>query len=225
LFGDIENWLGLVPYTVFAISLLGSTHCLGMCGGIALTIAPKWHEQLAYHLGRLMAYSSLGFVAGYLGQHILIKAAGPLSTFSLVAFGLGYIVLGVKAWRGHPLRLFRVPSVVTKYLRRFGRQSSLVTGLLTALLPCGWLHVFVLGAVATGSPWRGSLYLFLFWAGTVPALSSASMIVSKLISPLNANFPRLSACMLILIGCITIGMRLMPTDAGESCPHHMQSTN
>jgi sulfite exporter TauE/SafE len=82
------------------------------------------------------------------------------------------------------------------------------TGLISALLPCGWLHTFVLGAVATQSPWIGALYLFLFWAGTLPALSLAPLAASRLFQPLAQKAPKISGTFLILLGLATIGIKM-----------------
>lgn len=54
--------------STFLTSLLGSFHCLGMCGGIVLVIDPLKGGALFYHLGRLVSYLLMGVLAGYLGH-------------------------------------------------------------------------------------------------------------------------------------------------------------
>ena len=60
--------------TTFLVSLLGSLHCLAMCGGFAAfcsntSTSPK-QMTVAYHLGRGLAYVSLGLLAGFFGREI-----------------------------------------------------------------------------------------------------------------------------------------------------------
>ena len=59
---------------VVTASLLGSGHCAGMCGPLALmaSIGPATSAQLArrmsfYHVGRLIGYMSLGAAVGGVG--------------------------------------------------------------------------------------------------------------------------------------------------------------
>lgn len=190
-----------------------------MCGGIAMASSPGPMDRISYHLGRLIGYATLGFVAGYLGQSLLETNSHFWGGIAATGLGLGYILLGISAWQGAPLRLFELPPAITGRLRKMGRHSSAATGLLTAFLPCGWLHVFLLGAIATESPWKGSIYLILFWAGTVPILNWAPLILTKILSPLTLNFPRLAAIVLIVIGGLSIGMHLYPENT-EVCGHH-----
>ena len=65
--------------TVLVMSLLGSLHCAGMCGGLMFfalgsdqdrTKKARVRLQSAYHGGRLVTYTILGVIAGALGQAI-----------------------------------------------------------------------------------------------------------------------------------------------------------
>jgi sulfite exporter TauE/SafE len=88
---------------VWIASLLGSLHCVGMCGGLVgfyagtdSTPGPgRWASHATYHLSRLLAYCALGAGAGQLGaavdlagsfagaQHLAALAAGA----SMVVWG------------------------------------------------------------------------------------------------------------------------------------------
>src|SRR6516162_3919848 len=94
---------------IFLGGLLGSAHCVGMCGGFALTIgvgAPSFFSnlarQLAYTLGRVLTYSFFGVVAGYAGLWLSRKAGTLVNVqagLSILAGSLlvfqGLLALGV----------------------------------------------------------------------------------------------------------------------------------
>ena len=62
-------------YSAFIFGLISSFHCIGMCGPIAMMLpvdrtnqAKKVTQIVTYHLGRLTAYGTIGFVFGLLGK-------------------------------------------------------------------------------------------------------------------------------------------------------------
>lgn len=65
--------------SAFVLGLLGSFHCIGMCGPIAFmlpvdrTNAVKKASQITiYHIGRLLAYSLIGLVFGLIGKSLYL---------------------------------------------------------------------------------------------------------------------------------------------------------
>jgi sulfite exporter TauE/SafE len=185
-----------------------------MCGGLVVAAARDRGAWVRYHLGRLAGYLGLGALAGLLGEAVLGgEAYVGVSWVLSVALGAGFLALGLRLWQGRPLHLFRLPEA---FWARLGRLGPGAAGLGSAFLPCGWLHVFVLGAVATRSPIRGGLYLFLFWLGTLPALSLAPTLTRKILGPATRRAPRLSAVILILIGLGSLGFKMIPAQV-EHC--------
>ena len=58
---------------------LGSLHCIGMCGPIALSLpvvkntsTSRFTGSLLYNLGRVITYSSLGFLFGLIGNSFIL---------------------------------------------------------------------------------------------------------------------------------------------------------
>lgn len=214
---------------VLTASLLGSMHCVGMCGPLAVfasgagNSAPRHQVVVAtalYHLGRLTTYLVAGTVAGAIGS--LIDAGGQTLGFQLVAarvVGLAMIVVGVikliQPWRhaspAGPIRPSRIAGWLVKLrpvIFRFppgGR--ALATGLLTTLLPCGWLYVFALIAAGTGSPVLGALVMSAFWLGTVPALTALISGTRALSVRFQTLVPTAAAACLILAGMFTMSGR------------------
>ena len=209
------RWTQAIPFAVLGASLLGSGHCVAMCGGLILTVAKTRKDLVSYHLGRLLGYCGLGAIAGFLGASVFRSSPlGFIPWLSTAALASAFIFLGVRIWLRRPLHLFRLPRSLWQKLARFGPGT---TGFLSAFLPCGWLHAFILGAVGTQSPALGALYLFFFWMGTLPALSIAPLAVKKIFQPIAKTAPRLSAIILISIGIGSLGMKMMSWRSPEAC--------
>jgi len=219
-----------IPVTVLAAGVMGSLHCTAMCGPLVLAATmpseagaaggPRKSGGLliaAYQLGRLAGYAALGAVAGTLGAGIFSGIAGTtLSWVSTALIALTFGVLAWKAWRGEPPHLLPA-SLSQGPLRRILGARSLPpfaraggVGLLSALLPCGWLHSFVLAAATMRSPQAGAVLMAVFWTGTLPALSLAPLLIRKLLNPLRQTAPRASALLLLLAALASIGLQWAP---------------
>lgn len=204
-----------IPVMVFVASLLGSSHCVGMCGGISMALPQNKLSLSLYHLGRLLGYLSLGAIAGMSGSLLLnhhwlsLASAGMMSgLFLLTAFNI---------WQGKSMHL-PLPKALTQLLNiPLGHSLSasrkyagmgLAVGILTVLLPCGWLYTFVLGAVATQNIWSGALFLFFFWLGTVPLLSIGPVAIQAWLKKRPAQ-KKWIATLFLMAGLVTIGQKLM----------------
>jgi sulfite exporter TauE/SafE len=211
--------------TVLVASLLGSTHCAGMCGAfVAFAIGvgdPAVRQSRAlllalYQGGRLVTYGALGALAGLVGAGVdlsgrlvgLQRAAAVLAGAMMVAFGL----LALLQLAGVRMALLRMPAGLTamisavhrRALRRSPPVRALATGLLTTLLPCGWLWAFVITAAGTGSGLAGALLMAAFWAGTLPMLTLVGVGVRKLAGPLASRWPAITASAIVCVGVYTI---------------------
>lgn len=210
---------------VFTASLLGSVHCVGMCGGFACLYGgdathgasrPLLRAHSAYHGGRLVAYVTLGAAAGALGAGLDVagewagvqRAAAVMAGVLLVAWGLGLLAqaLQLRVW---PARLRWNASggaarMIGHLLLRFQSRTPVVRasvlGVLTGLLPCGWLYAFVVTAAGTGSVFRGAAFMALFWAGTVPALVAIATGMQHAAGRLQRRLPVVSALLIIGFG-------------------------
>lgn len=179
--------------TAFIFGLISSLHCIGMCGPIAMMLpldrnnAPKKALQiLLYHLGRLTAYASIGFVFGLLGKGFFMAGIQQqLSIFVGIAMIL-IVLIPEKRLANYNFSkpIFKILSKVkTKLGSQFKNRSykSLFTiGLLNGFLPCGLVYVALFGAIAMQSASLGVLYMILFGLGTVPLMSSVAYLNSFL---------------------------------------------
>jgi len=221
---------------VLVASLLGSPHCAGMCGGFVCFYAAQDGRgqalaHAAYNLGRLFSYAVLGLLAGALGRTLEQAGAGAgLHGAAAVAAGVVMIVWGGATLLGAAgARLPRATapgflrSRFTAAVRAVHAQPpavrALTVGLVTALLPCGWLWVYVAAAAGTGDAWSGALVMAAFWLGTVPVLAGIGLAAQRAFGPLRRRLPLVTAALLVVLGFVTIGGHFHAATAkGGHCP-------
>lgn len=223
-------WMGMAG-GVLGASLLGSVHCAAMCGGFVCWYGggegaheggARLRDHALYNGGRLAAYLLLGAVAGALGGAVTAagEQAGVQRGAMLLAGALmvGWAVAALAARRGVSLAQLPVPAgwqrALGRVLHLARRQPvgvrALLTGLLTTLLPCGWLYVFVATAGGTGSVAGGMALMALFWLGTVPALLAVGVGAQRLLLPLRRRFPAAGPAVVLTLGVIALAGRLAP---------------
>ena len=172
----------------FLFGLVGSFHCVGMCGAIALALPgagnPSWRYaagRVLYNLGRLTTYATLGAAAGLLGQSL--RLAGWQQSLSLLSGGLILLLVAVperylsRAAAG--LGLASVLNNVKTQLAYFYQKPSLpalyTTGLLNGLLPCGLVYLALAGALSAPGVAGAAGYMALFGLGTLPLMLGLSL--------------------------------------------------
>ncbi len=214
--------------TVLAGSLLGSPHCAGMCGGFVCFVAGqedgrgRWLAHAAYNGGRLASYLLLGTLAGALGAGVdRIGAAAGLSRVAAVVAGAVMVLWGgatilaalgarLPSPAGGAFARARLAAAVRAVHRQPPAVRALVVGLLTTLLPCGFLYAFVAIAGGSGSPAGGALVMAAFWAGTVPVMAGLGLAAQRALGPLRRRLPVVTAAALVVIGLLLVAGRLQP---------------
>ena len=190
---------------VFLTSIVGSLHCLSMCGPLSLfygdpsSRSSELKGHLIYNGGRMLSYVFAGTLAGTLGAalelgHVLpgIEKLAALITGSLIIAWGGvqlFEAIGLKeratipttsTWFRHIARALPALNRSPRYIRALG------LGISSTLLPCGWLFGFLATAAGTGHPQTGGVVMLVFWLGTLPAMLSAGHLLrsaAKILSP------------------------------------------
>jgi hypothetical protein len=220
--------------SVFVAALLGSAHCAAMCGGLACFVAGSGgsvRSTAAYNGGRLAAYLSLGALGGAAGAGF--DRAGALAGWSrpaavvagslMIAWG-GFTALQALGLRARlPAMPAAARGALAAALRALSGRSpterGLALGLLTPLLPCGWLYAFVATAAATGSPLHGAAVMGVFWAGTVPIMATLGLGLQRAFGPMRARLPAATSFALVVIGLLTVAGRFKPMSGRQAGPH------
>lgn len=210
--------------TVFVASLLGSAHCAGMCGSFVCFYAgadagaSAW-GHLAYNGGRLVSYLLLGAIAGALGAGVEQVGTGVgVTRAAAIVAGVLMIVWGVVTLLVH--RGVQFPTLAPlagaqrwiaarlRDIRDFPPAArALTVGLLTTLLPCGWLYAFVVTAAGSGSMRGAFVLMTVFWAGTLPMMLAIGVGVRRIAGPLRDRLPVISAVAIVLVGVMSLSGR------------------
>lgn len=172
----------------FITGLLGTGHCIGMCGGLvgALSLSEAgqkggWFFHLLYHTGRITTYTLIGALVGWLGSAMAYTDRFRLVTRSLLLASDVFVILiglgtaGLFAWLNASKLEFPGPmrtlTIVTQRLRRLPPAlAALPLGLLFGFIPCGWLYQIAITAAQSASIVTGALMLLAFGLGTAPSL-------------------------------------------------------
>jgi uncharacterized protein len=184
----------------------------------------------AYNGGRLVSYLALGALAGTIGAGLdhLGALAGLARLAAIVAGVLMIVWGGLALMRAAGVRVPEpaVPGVLrarfTGALRAVHAQPpvvrALILGLVTTLLPCGFLYAYVTIAASAGSAWGGVLVMTAFWAGTVPVMAGLGAAAGRVLEPLRRRVPEFTAAALLVIGLLTVTGKFAPP---AEHMHHM----
>lgn len=212
---------------VLVASLLGSVHCAAMCGAFVCFYAAPGHvatarlrasawSHAAYNGGRLVSYASLGALAGSLGgamdQVGLLTGVGHVaaivSGLLMIAWGANAALVASGARVLQPPVPAFAQRAMTAAMRRVREQPPAVraatTGLVTTLLPCGWLYAFVATAAGSGSAGQGALLMTVFWAGTLPMMLTIGAGAQRLLGRHRARLPLATAIAVCVLGVLSI---------------------
>jgi sulfite exporter TauE/SafE len=176
--------------TAFIVGLLGSLHCIGMCGPIALALPgagmKRWSfisGRLQYNSGRILTYVFIGTIFGLLGSSVAIYGFQQALSITLGIIVILSVLLPRK-WRQAIIGILGISSLFIKLKNAFSSQfrsksrgSLFVIGLLNGFLPCGFVYIGVTGAAAVSSAgfYNGSLFMLMFGLGTLPVMLGTSL--------------------------------------------------
>jgi hypothetical protein len=211
-----------IPIALATGFLGGFGHCVAMCGPLvgALGIsAPPGiparralRPQLAYHLGRITTYGSVGAVMGLAGS--FVNVAGRLAGFQdvvavlagllMVAMGLGAASQSLWVRTAEGRLAGQVMGAVRRLAGHEAPMRAYPLGLALGFLPCGLSYSAFAAAAATGNPARGLALALAFGAGTLPALLLAGAVVSALSARARGLLYRAGGALVALLGVLFV---------------------
>lgn len=219
-------------WTAFLLGLIGSLHCAGMCGPIAIaqpvtgkTTATFIAGRAAYNGGRISTYMLLGLLFGTLGSSFSLL--GVQRWVSLVA-GIVILVVLFASWRHRAnVQVSRwvgfLKGHLGKLLRRTGLGATFLLGNLNGLLPCGLVYAACAGAAAAGSSVGGLQYMLSFGLGTIPMMLAVGLMGKRLQFTLRFRFEKLipiclvGMALLLIVRGLALGIPYLSPDVNGSC--------
>lgn len=215
---DFSPAAGELPlFLAFMTGLLGSGHCLGMCGGLVSAFFMKLGARgptpyLAYHGARIAIYVVVGIIAAALGQ-VLVSTGwiglwqGVLQIVAgLVVILLGLDLLGVSPWRNSigfaPVAWLR--RQFTLAVQKGPVRGALIGGAINGLMPCSMTMAMAVKATTAASLSGGALLMLAFGAGTLPSMLAASVLFGRLGPRLRGWLLKGAALFVIALGVSTL---------------------
>jgi len=218
------------------LGLIGEAHCVGMCGPIALIIPvdkengiKRTLQLIVYHAGRILTYGIIGFLFGLAGKGL--ELSGLQQKISLV-FGVLMVLVAffpTARWLNPTLPgawgqfIGKIKSGLNYFLRQRSWFALFMMGFLNGFLPCGLVYLALVGALATGSPYWGAVYMMLFGLGTSPALMAITYMQSLFSVSLRRKLNKIIPYAVALVGILFIlrglGLNIMYLSPGKK---HLQ---
>ncbi len=192
---------------------MGSFHCIGMCGPIAIAL-PKTKNlvlsRLLYNFGRVITYSLLGLLFGLLGarlemfglQQIISISLGVLIILSVLTPAVYRIKITNSLGLYKPIGMLKM--YFSKMFKSHTNTSMLTIGILNGLLPCGFVYIGITGAIAAGDTLNGMLFMTMFGLGTLPVMLGTSLIGSAININLRQKLTRLLPALSVALAIIFI---------------------
>ena len=186
------------------MGFIGSLHCIGMCGPIAMMLpaetSKRWKfviGRVLYNSGRILTYAIFGLLVGFIGE----STTYFVSQKTLSIFLGALILIGVflpKTWK-NKLSLnnyvFGYTNLVKGSLSKLFKKHSLTTqfsfGVLNGFLPCGLVYAALSGAFLTEALTDGMIFMVLFGVGTLPMMLGVSLGATWLRKTFGAKLPKL----------------------------------
>lgn len=228
-----------MPFFIAAISLglLGSFHCIGMCGPIALALPvhhfspfKKYLGILLYNTGRIITYTLLGFLFGLLGQSFYLGGFQQILSVTIGVLLLASVIISQTNWFKTPGFGF-ISTFINSLKMQLGNLFSrkglhflFLIGLLNGLLPCGLVYLGIAGAIATGDFFKGAEFMFYFGLGTIPVMYAVAFL-GQFLSLKYRNFIRQSMPIVVSVMAVLLIVRGLNLGIPYLSPQFEKKTN
>ncbi len=200
----------------FALGFLGSFHCVGMCGPLALSLPlsndspwAKFFGAFLYNGGRVVTYSVYGLVVGTVGKTVSLFG---YQQWLAVLLGLVIIFFVILPRR---IQSFNNDNFVMNFFKKIRSSlgqlflkknytSLFSIGLLNGLLPCGMVYMAAAGAIATGTIVKSVLFMAFFGLGTLPVMWSLAFFGNFVGIGIRQKIRKAYPYLMLLMACLLI---------------------
>jgi sulfite exporter TauE/SafE len=203
--------------SALVLGLLGSFHCIGMCGPIAFMLPVdrtntfKKVSQIAiYHVGRLLAYSFIGLIFGLIGKSLYIFGFQQQLSIAIGILMIAVVLIPQTLFNKYNFSkpvykaISKVKSALGNAFKRKTADTFLTIGFLNGFLPCGLVYMAVFGAIAGGNAFDGMLYMAIFGLGTIPLMTTAIYFSHFLKGAVRQKIQKAIPVFVVLIGILFI---------------------
>jgi len=204
-------------WSAIVFGLLGSFHCIGMCGPIAFMLpvdrsssTRKVIQITTYHVGRMLAYASIGLVFGLVGKSLYIFGIQQQLSIIIGALMIMIVLIPTQTFNKYNFSkpiykvISKVKSALGQALKKKTADTFLTIGFLNGFLPCGLVYMAVFASLATGNALQSSLYMVLFGLGTIPLMTSAIYLGKFLNANIKQRITKAIPVFVIAIGILFI---------------------
>jgi len=204
-------------FSAFILGLLGSFHCVGMCGPIAFMLPVdrsntiKKITQIAiYHFGRLIAYSIIGLIFGLIGKSLYIFGFQQQLSIFIGVLMILVVLIPQQTFNKYNFSrpvyrlISKVKSALGSAMKKKTMDTFLTIGFLNGFLPCGLVYMALFAAIAGGNAINGSLYMAVFGLGTIPLMTTAIYFSQFLKGKARQRIQKAIPVFVILIGALFI---------------------
>lgn len=198
----------------FIFGLVGSGHCMGMCGPIAISLPYRSGLQtkeetfikvISYNLGRILVYMLMGAIFGIIGKGFftigiqrwtLIVVAFILLFVALFSIDVEYEVLKIGFVRKFNDKL---KVQLSRIIQKASGSSFFYIGILNGFLPCGLVYMALVSAISLGSVYKAVLYMMFFGLGTIPVMVALGLSGNILGSQFKKVLRKLYPVVMVLL--------------------------
>jgi len=203
-----------IVLTGFVLGLMGSLHCAGMCGPIALSL-PLYGQNIftkvaggtLYNLGRTVTYGIMGAIFGFVGQGLsMVGFQQWISVIMGAAMVISILIPSVFK----NINAGKIPfagwvrSGIQKLFIKKSFGGLFFIGILNGLLPCGLVYFAIAGAIGTGNSTTGTIFMVLFGLGTIPMMLAISLLGNLVSISIRNKINKVIPVMVVVIGIIFI---------------------
>jgi len=205
-------------HLAFMIGLLGSVHCIGMCGPLAFAVPSLKPgigylvlDKVLYQTGRIISYCILGALIGLIGRQLWMSGLQQgISIFT------GVLIIAAACSRIFKLSAGRGSSLLLKpFNKMFGyalkhKANHLIIGMINGLLPCGFVYLALAGALNMGNVALSVSYMFWFGVGTAPLMLLATIGMGFTGTLVRKRINKVIPFLMLFLGCwfVLRGMNL-----------------
>lgn len=204
-------------WSAFILGLLGSLHCVGMCGPIAFMLpvtkknsVEKIYQTSIYHLGRLISYSLLGAFFGFLGKGFYLFGLQQQLSIIVGIIMISIVLIPKQIFNKFNLTspiyrvLAKVKSALGNAFKKKTADTFLTIGFLNGFLPCGLVYMAVFASLAMQSVAKSSLFMFLFGIGTIPLMTTAIYLGKFLNTMVKQRIQKAIPIFIVVIGLLFV---------------------